>query len=187
MKKIFILPTVIAFAMICSCQKQDSAAEQQVAQRKKELDAHETDLEEREKDLNLRATALDEREKALAKREKAAVNAGMIPPDAQSQDTVRNAARAKAERDTTLQQLPPEIRALIPDSSEAYAAEVEKERLTQERLAERQLGPEQLQIQRQHVLETIQKLQISGAAVAPGAETTSPTPHPAAEVASPNP
>src|SRR5207249_322660 len=41
MKKIFVLSMLISFAMICSCQKQDTAAEQQLAQRKAELDERE--------------------------------------------------------------------------------------------------------------------------------------------------
>ena len=49
MKKIFILPIVISVATICSCQKQDSAADAQLAQRKSELDAREKALDEREK------------------------------------------------------------------------------------------------------------------------------------------
>jgi len=56
MKKLVALSTLIALAMVCSCQKQDTAAEQQLAQRKAGLDAREK--------------ALDEREKALAEREK---------------------------------------------------------------------------------------------------------------------
>jgi len=60
MKKFFVISMLISFAMICSCQKQDLAAEQQLAQRKAELDAREK--------------ALDEREKALAERENAATN-----------------------------------------------------------------------------------------------------------------
>ena len=45
MKKIVILSMLISFGMICSCQKQDSAAEQQLAQRKAELDAREQALD----------------------------------------------------------------------------------------------------------------------------------------------
>ena len=73
MKKIFILSTVISFAMICSCQKQDAAAEQQLAQRKVELDAREDALDERMNALDERVNALDERVKALAENEKADV------------------------------------------------------------------------------------------------------------------
>src|SRR2546428_1807582 len=66
MRKLFTLTMLISFAMICSCQKQDSAAERQLAQRKTELDAREN--------------ALDEREKALAEREKATAIARPILP-----------------------------------------------------------------------------------------------------------
>jgi hypothetical protein len=69
MKKLFALSMLIPLAMVCSCQKQDAAAEQQFAQRKAELDTREK--------------ALDEREKALAEKEKAIARAAMIPADAQ--------------------------------------------------------------------------------------------------------
>ena len=65
MKRIFVLSMFICFAMICACQKQDSAAEAQLAQRKAELDTREK--------------ALDEREKALVEREKALANSRIIP------------------------------------------------------------------------------------------------------------
>src|SRR6267142_5105622 len=69
MKKLFVLSMLIPLAMVCSCQKQDAAAEQQLAQRKVELDAREK--------------ALDEREKALSEREKAIARAAIAPADAQ--------------------------------------------------------------------------------------------------------
>jgi hypothetical protein len=69
MKKLFVLSILIPLAMVCSCQKQDAAAEQQLAQRKAELDTREK--------------ALDEREKALAEREKAIARAVTMPADAQ--------------------------------------------------------------------------------------------------------
>jgi hypothetical protein len=68
MKKLLALSMLIPL-MICSCQKQDAAAEQQLTQRK-------VDLDSREK-------ALDEREKALEEREKAVARAAMIPSDVQ--------------------------------------------------------------------------------------------------------
>ena len=114
--------------MICSCQKQDSVAEQQLAQQRTALDAREKALDEREKELNLRETALNERENALAKKETSAVNAQTIPPDAQPHDAIRDAEAAKAERDRKIQQLPPEIRALIPDPSRMKSAKAEKDR-----------------------------------------------------------
>ena len=65
MKKTLALSLLIPFALICSCQKQDATAEQQLAQRKTELDAREQ--------------ALDEREKALAEREKLVVKPRVAP------------------------------------------------------------------------------------------------------------
>jgi hypothetical protein len=65
MKKTFILSLLIPFALVCSCQKQDSAAEQQLAQRKAELDAREK--------------ALDQREKALAERARLSVRPRGVP------------------------------------------------------------------------------------------------------------
>ena len=55
MKKTFVLSLLIPFALVCSCQKQDSTAEQQLAQRKMELDAREKALDQREKVLADRA------------------------------------------------------------------------------------------------------------------------------------
>jgi hypothetical protein len=69
MKKLFALSMLIPLAMVSSCQKQDAAAEQQLAQRTAELDTREK--------------ALDQREKALAEKEKAIARAAMIPADAQ--------------------------------------------------------------------------------------------------------
>jgi hypothetical protein len=179
MKNIFILSLLISFAMICSCQKQDSAAEQQLAQRKTELDARETALDERDKELSLRETALNERESALAKKEKAAANAPTTAPDAQSQDVIRDAAEVKAERDRRLQQLPPEIRALVPDPSQVNAAKVEKDRRTQERLLQRQRGLEQLQSQKQS------KFEMSGRAIFPAPQATLPSSSPGVGAPSP--
>jgi hypothetical protein len=156
--------------MICSCQKQDSAAEQQLAQQKTALDAREKALDEREKELILRETVLNERGDALAKKEKAAANARTIAPDVQSRDAVRDAAEAKAERDRKIQQLPPEIRALIPDAPQMNSARAEKERRTQERLAQRQ-----------------RKLEMSGGAIFPAPEATSPTPSSTVETTAPTP
>ena len=117
MKKIFIVSMLTSFAMICSCQKQDSTAEAQLAQRKTELDTREAALDEREK-------ALVERERALAEREKAVANVRTIPPRAQGQTP--DAAQIQAERDRRIQQLPPEFRALIPDRSQVTAGDPAK-------------------------------------------------------------
>ena len=96
--------------MICACQKQDSAADAQLAQRKAELDTREK--------------ALDEREKALVEREKAMANSRII----QSRQQARNPAEVEAEREKRLQQLPPELRALIPNREQMNSAKLAKER-----------------------------------------------------------
>ena len=158
MKKCFVLSVLIPFAMICSCQKQDLAAEQQLAQRKAELDAREK--------------ALDEREKALAEREKATASARMIPSDLQSRRQVRDPAQVKAERERRLQQLPPDLQGLIADPSRGR----EQDPRMQERLA-----------QRERRMEELQRARMAHAAKPFGTEATSPTPSPAIEAASPSP
>jgi len=110
MKKIFIFPMVISFAMICSCQKQDSTADAQLAQRKTELDRREK--------------ALDEKEKALLEREKAVANSHVI----QSRQQARNPAEMEADREKRLQQLPPELRALVPNPAQMDSARLAKQR-----------------------------------------------------------
>ena len=93
MKKIFILSVIISFALICSCQKQDSAAEQELAKRKTELDARENALDERMNALDGKVKALDETVKILAENQKAMANAetsltggqGETPDPAQEQ------------------------------------------------------------------------------------------------------
>ena len=67
--------------MICACQKQDSAAEAQLAQRKAELDTREK--------------ALDEREKALSEWEKAMTKFRAIPSDLQSRSRLSTPSRWK--------------------------------------------------------------------------------------------
>ena len=169
MKKIFVLSMLIPFAMICSCQKQDSAAERQLAQRKAELDAREK--------------ALDEREKALAERERATASARTIPsppnlqsrpipPDLQSRAQVRDPAQVKAERERRLQQLPPDLQGLIADPSQGR----EQDPRMQERLA-----------QRERRMEELQRARMAHAAKPFGTEATSPTPSPAIEATSPSP
>src|SRR6267378_1340068 len=81
MKRMFVLSTLICLAIVCSCQKQDSTVEAQLAQRKAELDTREK--------------ALDEREKALVEREKALANSRIIQPRQQA----RNPAEVEAERE----------------------------------------------------------------------------------------
>src|SRR6478736_7674730 len=116
MKKNLALSLLIPFALVCSCQKQDSTAEQQLTQRKTELDAREK--------------ALDEREKALAEREKL-VAKPRVP-------SVPRIAPAPAEPQRTV---PPELQGLIADPSQLRT---EREQRMQERLAERQRKLEEI-------------------------------------------
>jgi chromosome segregation ATPase len=160
MKRMLVLCMLISFAMICACQKQDSAAEAQLAQRKAELDAREK--------------ALDEREKAVSEWEKAITKFRAIPSDLQSCTPVVDPEQAKAERDRRIQQLPPELQALIRDSSLLDARTAEKSRGTEDRA---------LELQRR--LEEARRKKMSAIA-SPSAESSdthpgSPSPSPTAE------
>jgi hypothetical protein len=149
--------------MICSCQKQDSITEAQLAQRKTELDAREETLVQREK-------AVEEREKAVAEREKAVATSRIIPSQRQAPD----AAQAEAERQRRIQQLPPELRALIPDRSRVNAERAEKNPATDRPPA----------VRTQRSVEDAQKQKgIGGAFASPAAEVpqagaSSPSPSP---------
>ena len=97
-----VLVSVIScFALVCSCQKQDPAAEAQLAQRKAELDAREQ--------------ALDERDKKLGEWEKAMTRFRTVPSHIESPRPTVDPEQAKAERERKIQQLPPEFQALIRD------------------------------------------------------------------------
>ncbi len=187
MKNIFILSMASSLAMICSCQKQDTAAEQQLAQRKVELDTREDALIEREKVADEREKALDKREKALTENEKSKANVQTISPDAQSQDVIPDAAEARAERERRIQEFRAEILARIPHPSKVTGGDPAK----QERSSPGQLGPEDLQRQWEGKLK---KAKMSGEAVSPAtaapttssaADATSPTGSPAVEATSP--
>ena len=160
MKKNFILPIVISVAMICSCQKQDSAAEAQLAQRKSELDAREK--------------ALDEREKAVSEWKKAMTKFRAIPSDLQSRKPVVDPEQAKAERERRIQQLPPELQALIPDRS-----------LLDARAAEKRRGTEDQAVQLQRRLEEARRKKMSAIASPNGeisaTQSSSPSPSPTPE------
>jgi len=145
--------------MICACQKQDSATEAQFAQRKAELDAREK--------------ALDEREKALGEWEKAITKFRPIPSDLQSRKPAVDPEQAKAERERRIQQLPPELQALIRDRSLLDARTADKSKGTEDRAAELQ---RRLEEARSKKMSTI----------APNAEIsdtqpTSPSPSPTPE------
>ena len=168
MKKMFILSMLISFAMICSCQKQDSAAEQQPAQPKTEVDTRETALIERLNALDEKVNALDKKVKALAEKEQTTLNAGTTATGVQGQTP--DPAQVIAERDRAIQQ----FRALLPNPSRVRAGDPAK----QERPAARQLGPEDLQRQWQQNLD---KAKMSGKAASPAVEATSPIPSPTPE------
>ena len=115
MKKTLALSLLIPFALVCSCQKQDSTAEQQLAQRKTELDAREK--------------ALDEREKALAEREKLVVKPRVAP-------VPRTAPPSLSGRFLLIFRASWQI---------PHQARTEREQRMQERLAERQRKMEEIQ------------------------------------------
>jgi uncharacterized protein (DUF3084 family) len=175
----FVLSMLIAFTMICSCQKQDSAAEAQLAQRKTELDAREEALIQREK-------AVDEREKAVAEREKAVPTSPII----QSRRQAPDAAQAEADRQKRIEQLPPELKALVPDRSRIEAEQAQRATKKQAQSAQRQFELQQsqgLQNARQRKFDAMKKWQMPNAAVSPGTQTSSPTPPPGSETEPPNP
>jgi hypothetical protein len=181
MKNILVLSMLVSSMMICSCQRQESAVQQQLDQRKVELDAREealaerkTVLDGREKALDERQNALDQREKALAQKERAAGNARTNPTDVQGQTV-------NAERDSITQQLS----ASAPDRSQVEAQKAQKEN---ERQQPSQRELEEFKAER----ERVRQLKLTGAFMAggsanPAASTTSSTPPPAEEATSPSP
>jgi septal ring factor EnvC (AmiA/AmiB activator) len=159
MKRIVVLSILICFGLICACQRQDSAAEAQLAQRKAELDT--------------RKKALDEREKALAEKEKMIARFRSIPSDLQARKPAVDPEQAKAEREKRIQQLPPELQALIRDRS-LLDSRLEKPAATEDRAAELKRRLEEARSKKM------------GAIASPNAETsdtqsTSPSPSPTPE------
>ncbi len=145
MKSPLIFSILVCLAMIPACQKQDPAAEAQLAQRKAELDTREK--------------ALDEREKALGEWEKAMTKFRTVPSQLEPRKPAVDPEQAKAERDKRIQQLPPELQALIRDRSMLDAHTAEKS-LGTDRAAE---------LQRR--LEEARKKKM-GAIASPNAETS---------------
>lgn len=174
MKRIFVLSVLTSVAMICACQKKDSAAEEQLTQPKTELGGREEALAERLNSLEEKVNRLDQRVNQLAEKETATMNARTSRADVQGQTS--DPAQIEAEKERMIQQLS----TMIPNSSQGTAADPAK----QERPAQRQLGPEDLQRQWQDKLD---KAKMSGKAVFPAAEAASPTPSPAIETTSPSP
>jgi hypothetical protein len=175
MKNIFTVSLLILFALICSCQKQDSAAEVQLAQQKAELDARGKALDERLNSLDDRVNSLDERVKQLAEKQRAAANA-QNPADVQGETP--DPAQLQAEKERIIQQISAESRSRMANDLKMKA---EKERAKQAQRPQSQPGLDTLQSQRQR------KLQMSSGAVFPSAETSSPTPSSAMETGSPSP
>jgi hypothetical protein len=174
MKKLFTLTMLISLAMICSCQKQGSVAERQLAQRKAELDAREKALDEREK-------ALDEREKALAERESPTVSAPAVPSVRQSRDKVSDPEQVKAEFERRLQQLPPDTQQLIVEPPQVKDKDDKTARRREERIARKR--------ERRAVdAANAQQDAMSAGAAYPASEATSPPPlavYPQPEATSP--
>ena len=157
MKGLVVLSVLVSFAMIWGCQKQDPAADAQLAQRKAELDTREK--------------VLDEREKALAEWEKASTKFRAIPSELQAGKPAVDPEQAKAEKEKRIQQLPPELQALIRDRALLNPRAADKNRGTEDRGAE---------LQRR--LEEARKKQMSAVASpnaeSPDAQTSSPSPSP---------
>jgi hypothetical protein len=167
MKKISILSLVISVAMICSCQKQDSTAEVQLAQQKAELDARENAFNERMNALEEQVKALDEKVDALAEK-------GQDIPSTQTtaiavQGETPDPAQMQAEKDRMIQQFSAQMRALAPNDSK---------RMAQDPSAQRQPAQQESQSQQQYKLLQTQKKWMSGGTVLPSAEATLPTPSP---------
>ena len=171
MKKIFVLSVLTSVAMICSCQKKDSAAEEQLTQPKTERGRREEALAERLNSLEEKVNRLDQSVKELAEKEKVTINARTSPADVQGQTS--DPAQIQAEKERMIQQ----FSKMIPHPPQVTAGDPAK----QERPGQRQLGPEDLQRQWQD------KTKMSGKAVFPAAEAASSTPFPAIESASPTP
>jgi hypothetical protein len=122
MKRMVVVSILTCCSMISGCQKQDSAAEAQLARRKAELDAREK--------------ALDQREQAVAQWEQALATSRPNPLNVQSRKPPIDSEQAKAERETRIQQLPPELQALIRDRSLLNPRTAETNRGTEDRGAE---------------------------------------------------
>jgi hypothetical protein len=158
MKRKFALSMLISLAMISACQKQDSAAERQLAQRKAELDAREK--------------ALDEREQAVAQWEKALATSRPNPFNVQSRKPPVDPEQAKAERERRIQQLPPELQALIRDRSLLNPRAADKNRGTEDRGAELQ----RLEEARRKQMSAIASPNAESSDTQPGSPSPSPTP-----------
>jgi DNA repair exonuclease SbcCD ATPase subunit len=169
---------LICLPIICSCQKQDSTTEQELAKQKTELDAREDALDEKINALDGKLKALDERVRALADNQKAMASGAANLTGVQG--GTPDPAQEQAERER-IQQFSAQMRARMADPTRLKAEKAEKERRSQERRAQTQPSLEQLQSQKQH------KLKMYSGAVFPAPETNQPTPSSTVESTAPNP
>ena len=175
MKKILVLWIPMCAAMICSCQKKDSTAEQQLAQPKMEPGTREEALAERLNSLETKVNLLDQRVQKLAEKENTAADARTTRTGVQRQ--ISDPAQLQAEKERILQQLS----AMMPDPSQETAGDPAKQKRP---AAQEQLGPEDLQRKWQKNLD---KARMSGKTVFPAAEAASPTSPSAPQGTSPSP
>ena len=108
-------------------------------QREQGLIHREQAVVQREQAANQTERAVTQRDKVLAEKEKATTNARTILPGVQGQ--MPAPAPVKPEIDTRIQQLPADDGSLIADAVERNAEKVEKNRRTQERLAQSRHTP----------------------------------------------
>ena len=156
---------LVSSVMICSCQKKDSAAEEQLTQPKTELGGREEKLAERLNSLEEKVNRLDQSVKELAEKQNAPINAQTNLTDVQNRPS--DPPQVQAENEKMIQQ----FSAMISHASQVRAGDPAR----QERPGQRQLGPEDLQRQWQD------KTKMSGKAVFPAAEATAPSPSPTPE------
>jgi chromosome segregation ATPase len=174
MKRIFTLSVLIPLGMICSCQKQDSAVERQLSQRKAELDAREQAFAERVNELEERMNELDKRVSAMAEREITNPEATASAP--QSQAVIPDPAQVQAQVDSGIQQIPADAQPVISDPMQQDPEKAEKDRI-REQLGLHQRGLDK-ESNRRRKFEQTQRWMASQAAGSPVLDATSPTPSP---------
>src|ERR1043165_4852655 len=103
MKKTFVLLVFTSVAMICACQKKDSAAQQQSTQPTTDLSARQAALAEKLNSLEEKVNSLDQRVEKLAEKENTAANVRTSSSDVQGQFS--DAAQLEAEKQRMIQQL----------------------------------------------------------------------------------
>jgi hypothetical protein len=132
-------------AILCSCHKKDSLSQEQLAQRKVELDSRDEELARRKDALDEREKTLVQREQALAKKEQTMINAQISATDAQAETS--DSARTQAEKDEAIK----ELSALIQGHSQVDGGKAEKQSETQN--AQQQFGADEFEKLKQRKLE----------------------------------